>query len=112
MISAVLEGRDDIEIWGDGDQTRSFMFIDDCIEGTLRLMRSDVREPLNVGSDELVTINQLVDLVEGISGVRLKRRYNLDAPKGCGTQQRQHAHKGTPRMGAFDLAGPRSARNL
>jgi nucleoside-diphosphate-sugar epimerase len=82
VISAVLEGRDDIEIWGDGNQTRSFMFIDDCIEGTLRLMRSDVREPLNVGSDELVTINQLVDLVEGISGVRLKRRYNLDAPKG------------------------------
>ena len=95
------------------NQTRSFMFIDDCIEGTLRLMRSDVREPLNVGSDELVTINQLVDLVEGISGVRLKRRYKPRCPEGgAWTQQRQHAHKGTPRMGAFDLAGPRSARNL
>ena len=82
VISAVLEGRDDIEIWGDGHQTRSFMFIDDCVEGTLRLMRSDVREPVNVGSDELVTINQLVDLVEAISAVRLKRRYKLDAPKG------------------------------
>jgi nucleoside-diphosphate-sugar epimerase len=82
VISAVLEGRDEIEIWGDGEQTRSFMFIDDCVEGTLRLMRSDVREPLNIGSDELVTINQLVDLVETIAGIRLKRRYKLDAPKG------------------------------
>ena len=82
VISAVLEGRDDIEIWGDGEQTRSFMFIDDCVDGTLRLMRSDVREPLNIGSEELVTINELVDLVEQIAGTRLKRRYKLDAPKG------------------------------
>ena len=82
VIAAVLEGRDDIEIWGDGEQTRSFMFIDDCVEGTLRLMRSDVREPLNIGSEELVTINELVDLAERIAGTRLKRRYKLDAPKG------------------------------
>jgi nucleoside-diphosphate-sugar epimerase len=82
VIDAVLAGRHDIEIWGDGEQTRSFTYIDDCVEGTLRLMRSSVREPLNLGSAELVTINQLVDLVEGIAGVRLKRRYKLDAPKG------------------------------
>jgi nucleoside-diphosphate-sugar epimerase len=58
------------------------MYIDDCLHGTQRLLHSEVEEPLNIGSDELVTINQLVDVVEEIAGVRLKRRYNLDAPKG------------------------------
>jgi nucleoside-diphosphate-sugar epimerase len=82
VIDAVLADRSEIEIWGDGEQTRSFTYIDDCVEGTLRLMRSGVREPLNLGSAELVTINQLVDLVEEIAGVRLTRRYKLDAPKG------------------------------
>jgi nucleoside-diphosphate-sugar epimerase len=82
VVRAILAGAHDIEIWGDGEQTRSFMYIDDCLAGTRRVMSSDVREPLNVGSDELVTINQLVDIVEEIAGVRLKRRYKLDAPKG------------------------------
>jgi len=82
VIQAQLSGSGEIEIWGDGEQTRSFTYIDDCVFGTQRLMRSDVREPVNVGSDELVTINQLVDIVERIAGVRLKRRYRLDAPKG------------------------------
>jgi GDP-D-mannose 3', 5'-epimerase len=82
VAEAVLTGRREIEIWGDGQQTRSFTYIDDCIEGTLRIMSSAVTEPLNVGSDELVTIDQLVDLVEAIAGVRLERRYQLDAPKG------------------------------
>jgi GDP-D-mannose 3',5'-epimerase len=82
VIEAVLADRPEIEIWGDGEQTRSFTYIDDCIEGTLRIMRSSVAEPLNLGSAELVTINQLVDLVEEIAGVTLKRRYKLDAPKG------------------------------
>ena len=82
VITAMLTGGDEIEIWGDGEQTRSFMYISDCLEGTLRLMNSDVREPLNVGSDELVTINQLVDIVEQIAGAKLRRRYNLAAPKG------------------------------
>jgi nucleoside-diphosphate-sugar epimerase len=72
----------DIEIWGDGEQTRSFMYIDDCIEGTLRLMRSDVSEPLNIGSDRLVSINPLVDVIEGIAGVTLKRSYIPNAPQG------------------------------
>src|SRR6266851_634683 len=71
-----------IEIWGDGHQTRSFMYIDDCIRGTLAITASDILEPINLGSSELVTINQLVDLVEDIAGVRLERRYNLHAPKG------------------------------
>jgi nucleoside-diphosphate-sugar epimerase len=82
VIHALLSGSGEIEIWGDGAQTRSFTYIDDCIDGTLRLMHSDVTEPLNVGSDQLVTINQLVDIVEGIAGVKLTRRYRLDAPKG------------------------------
>jgi nucleoside-diphosphate-sugar epimerase len=82
VIAAMLSGDRRIEIWGDGEQTRSFMFISDCIEGTQRLMGSEVREPLNIGSNELVSINQLVDIVEAISGVRLKRTYNLSAPKG------------------------------
>jgi nucleoside-diphosphate-sugar epimerase len=82
VVQAQLSGSGEIEIWGDGEQTRSFTYIDDCLEGTLRLMDSDVDEPLNIGSDRLVTINQLVDLVEAIAGVRLKRRYKLDAPKG------------------------------
>jgi nucleoside-diphosphate-sugar epimerase len=82
VIGALLAGADEIEVWGDGDQTRSFMYIDDCLHGTRTLMASDAREPINIGSDELVTINQLIDIVEDIAGVKLKRRYNLDAPKG------------------------------
>ena len=82
VIAAQLAGADEIEIWGDGEQTRSFTYIDDCIYATRALMGSDVRDPLNIGSDELVTINQLVDIVEEIAGVRFRRRYNLGAPKG------------------------------
>jgi len=82
VIEAKLSGRHEIEIWGDGLQTRSFMYIDDCLYGTLRLMASDVAEPINIGSNELVSINQLVDIVESIAGIKLKRRYKLDAPKG------------------------------
>jgi GDP-D-mannose 3', 5'-epimerase len=82
VIAALQSGSGEIEIWGDGEQTRSFTYIDDCLEGTLRLMDSDVAEPMNVGSEQLVTINQLVDIVESIAGAKLKRRYKLDAPKG------------------------------
>jgi nucleoside-diphosphate-sugar epimerase len=82
VIEAKLSNRHEIEIWGTGEQTRSFTYIDDCLEGTQRLMQSDVVEPLNIGSDESVTINQLVDIVEAIAGVRLVRRYDTGAPKG------------------------------
>jgi nucleoside-diphosphate-sugar epimerase len=82
VAEAKIFGLRDIEIWGDGEQTRSFMFVDDCLEGTMRLLASDVREPINIGSDELVSINRLVDIVEAIAGTRLERRYNLDAPQG------------------------------
>lgn len=82
VAEAVISGNHEIEIWGDGEQTRSFMFIDDCTEGTLRLMASDVAQPLNVGSSELVSINGLVSMVEDIAGVTLRRRYNPGAPQG------------------------------
>jgi nucleoside-diphosphate-sugar epimerase len=82
VIEAQISGKDEIEIWGDGHQTRSFMFIDDCLKGTQAILKSEILEPLNLGSDELVSINQLVDIVEGIAGIKLKRNYNLKAPKG------------------------------
>ena len=82
VIAAKLSGKHEIEIWGDGEQTRSFMYIDDCTEGTIKLAHSDIIQPLNIGSDELVSINRLVDIVEKIAGVKLKRKYKLDAPKG------------------------------
>jgi GDP-D-mannose 3', 5'-epimerase len=82
VIEAKATGKHEIEIWGDGKQTRSFMYIDDCTKGTELITESDIRDPLNLGSDELVTINQLVDIVEEIAGVKLKRNYHLSAPKG------------------------------
>jgi GDP-D-mannose 3',5'-epimerase len=82
VIEAKNSGRHEIEIWGDGHQTRSFMYIDDCVKGTRAIMGSEIDEPINLGSSELVTINQLVDIVEEIAGVKLKRNYNLSAPKG------------------------------
>src|SRR5260370_15583872 len=81
VIEAKLSGKHEIEIWGDGKQTRSFQWVDDCVKGTQMIMNGDYVEPLNLGSSELVTINQLVDLVEDIAGLKLKRRYNLSAPK-------------------------------
>ncbi len=75
------DGRE-IEIWGDGQQTRSFCYIDDCLEGSYRLMESDFKEPLNIGSERLVTINELVDIVCKIAGKKLKKVYQLDKPQG------------------------------
>ncbi len=82
VATSVLTGEKTIEIWGDGLQSRSFMFIDDCVRGTKTIAASDVTEPLNLGSAELVTINQLVDIAEDIGGVKLERKYNLSAPQG------------------------------
>lgn len=82
IAMAKLTGHHEIDIWGDGEQTRSFMYIDDCLEGSLRIMESDCNVPLNLGSDELVTINQMVTIVEGLAGIKLKRNYMLDAPQG------------------------------
>lgn len=82
VIQAKLSGDHRIEIWGDGHQTRSFMYITDCVKGAQDIMYSDILEPLNLGSSELVTINGLVDMVEDIAGIKLERSYNLSAPKG------------------------------
>jgi nucleoside-diphosphate-sugar epimerase len=82
VIHAKLTGRHEIEIWGDGEQRRSFMYIDDCIKGIDLIMHADVREPLNLGSTELVSINGLVEMVEAIADLKLTRKYNLAAPKG------------------------------
>ncbi len=82
VIQAKLSGKHEIEIWGDGNQTRSFMYIDDCLKGTQMFLEGEVLDPLNLGSDEIVTINGLVDMVEDIAGIKLKRNYNLTAPKG------------------------------
>ncbi|MBM3747362.1 MAG: NAD-dependent epimerase/dehydratase family protein [Acidobacteria bacterium] len=82
IIAAKTSGRLEIEIWGNGHQTRSFMYIDDCLLGTQMIMDSGILEPVNLGSSELVSINQLVDMVEDIAGVKVQRRYDLTAPKG------------------------------
>lgn len=82
IAQAELSGNHQIEIWGDGEQTRSFMYIDDCVEGTLRVTAGDNAEPVNVGSEELVTINQMVDIIEQIAGITVERSYKLDAPLG------------------------------
>jgi GDP-D-mannose 3',5'-epimerase len=82
VLEAKHSGRHEIEIWGDGCQTRSFMYIDDCVKGTIDIAASEIDEPINLGSNELVTINGLVDMVEEIAGVKLVRSYNLSAPKG------------------------------
>jgi len=82
VAEAVRSGRREIEIWGDGEQTRSFTFIDDGVRGTRLLAASEVEQPLNIGSSEMVTINELVDLVSDIAGVELERHYDLSAPQG------------------------------
>lgn len=82
VIIAKHTSKPDIEIWGDGEQTRSFMYITDCLKGIQTLTNSDWVEPINLGSAELVSINELVSIAENIAGIRLNRKYNLDAPKG------------------------------
>lgn len=79
---AMLPDGGEIEVWGDGLQTRSFMYVDDCVEGIHRLMRSNYAEPLNLGTDELVTINELVDMVSEVAGKRLVKRHDLTKPQG------------------------------
>ncbi|HEV8422885.1 MAG TPA: NAD-dependent epimerase/dehydratase family protein, partial [Chthoniobacterales bacterium] len=84
-------GRHEIEIWGSGEQTRSFMFIDDCIKGIDMITRSQILEPINLGSSEAVSINRLVDLVEEIAGIKLQRKYDLSAPKGVNGRNSDNA---------------------
>jgi len=91
VITAKVARKQEIEIWGDGHQTRSFMYIDDCLKGTQMLTHSDFVEPINIGSAEKVSINQLVDIVEDIAGVRLRRNYKLDAPRGVNGRNSDNA---------------------
>jgi len=82
VIEAKISGKCEIDIWGPGNQTRSFMYIDDCLKGIDLIMNSEILEPINLGSSEAVTINQLVEMAEEIAGIKLKRNYDLSAPKG------------------------------
>src|SRR5271155_5743456 len=82
VIEAKLAGKHEIEIWGTGHQTRSFMYIDDCLTGIQKIMNSEILEPINLGSSEAVSINQLVDMAEEIAGIKLNRHYDPTAPKG------------------------------
>ncbi len=81
IAMAKLTASPEIEIWGDGEQTRSFCYIDDCLEGIYRLMRSDFREPLNLGQDRMVTINQLADIIANIAGLPIRKKH-IDGPMG------------------------------
>jgi len=83
VIEAKKNNKDIIDVWGDGEQTRTFLYIDECVEGTLRLFESDYSEPVNIGSDEQVSINQMIGIIEEISGgSKFKKNYQLDKPKG------------------------------
>ena len=83
VLTAKKNNDNKIQVWGDGKQTRTFLYIDDCVEGTLRLFESDYSDPVNIGSDEQVSINQMIDIIEKISGIeKLDREYQLDKPKG------------------------------
>ena len=82
VATAAITGEHRIPIWGDGEQTRSFMYVDDCLHGSQLILRGDSPDPVNLGSSELVSINGLVDIVEDIAGIRCERSYELDAPQG------------------------------
>jgi len=82
VIEAKLNKKNIIDVWGDGKQTRSFLYIDDCIDAVIKLFNSDYSDPINIGSEEKVSINQLIQICEKISGVKLKKNYQLDKPQG------------------------------
>ena len=82
VIEAKINNKKSIEVWGDGNQTRSFLYIDDCLDAILKLFHSNFKDPINIGSEEKVSINQLIDIIENIANIKLKREYQLDKPKG------------------------------
>ncbi len=79
---ALAKNHDAIEIWGDGEQTRSFCYVDDCLDGLYRIMNSDVHDPINLGQDRMISINELVDIIAKIAGKKIRKRYKLAAPQG------------------------------
>ena len=107
-----MSGNHEIEIWGDGEQTRSFMYIDDCVYGTEAILNSGIEYPINLGSSELVSINQLVDIVSEIAGITVERHHDPHRAPGPRPQQRQHAHQGGARLGAEDQAAGRPRAHL
>ena len=83
VIQSKKENKDIIDVWGDGEQTRTFLYVDECVEGTLRLFESNHSDPINIGSDEQVSINQMIGIIENISETnKLNKNYQLDKPKG------------------------------
>ena len=82
IIEAKINNKKEIDVWGDGEQTRSFLFIDDCLRGTLDLFKSDFHDPINIGSEEQVSINQMISIIEDISSYKVKKNYQLDKPLG------------------------------
>ena len=82
VIEAKINNKKNVEVWGDGNQTRSFLYIDDCVDAILKLFHSNFKDPINIGSEEKVSINQLIDIIENIANIKLKREYQLDKPKG------------------------------
>ena len=82
IINSIINGEDEINVWGDGKQTRSFLYIDDCVEATLKLFESNFHGPINIGSEEKVSINEMIDKIEKISNKKVKRNYQIDKPKG------------------------------
>jgi nucleoside-diphosphate-sugar epimerase len=91
VAQAVVTGKHEVEVWGDGTQQRSFMYVDDCAKGMRMLVESDHADPINLGPSEIITINDLVDTVEAIAGVRLERKYKLDAPRGAAMRRISNA---------------------
>ena len=82
IINSILNNQEKIDVWGDGEQTRSFLYIDDCVEATLKLFDSSFHGPINIGSEEKVSINEMIDKIEKIAKKKVKRNYQLDKPKG------------------------------
>ena len=113
VATAAITGEHTISIWGDGEQTRSFMYVDDCVRGSQMILEGDSPEPVNLGSSELVSINGLVDIVEGIAGIRCEREYQLDAPQGVRGRNSDNTQiLDDLRLGALDHAGRRSRADL
>ena len=82
IINAKINNKKEIDVWGDGEQTRSFLYIDDCIKGTLDVFNSENKEVLNIGSEEQVSINQMIEMIEKIADYKVERNYQLNKPKG------------------------------
>jgi len=92
VIEAVISGHHHIDIWGDGSNTRSFCHVDDCVTGIIKLINSDIHHPINLGSDRLISVNDLVTMIEDIAGVQLERHYDLTAPQGVVGRNSDNTH--------------------